>query len=239
MKVLIHGKSSKDIEPVIKSFGLNIVTSNPEVVISFGGDGTLLSSERLYPGIAKLPIRNSKFCNKCSSHKDEDLLKKLVEGKLKLREYTKLETQVLYKRFYALNDFVIRNIRPIHTIRFKIIQNSVPSKLFIGDGLVLSTSFGSTGYFKSITGQSFNTSRKEWGIILNNTTEKTKPIYPKPGEEIGFSLVRGQATLSFDNSPEVFTIDEGSQLQFKLSEKVAKIYESTSLRCPKCKVIRE
>lgn len=238
MKILISGKNFKELETLVKEAGFEIVKSGPDIVISFGGDGTLLTSERLFPGIPKLPLRNSLVCKKCPDHQDEVILKKLLTGKLKLKEYKKLETSLLYKKFYALNDFVIRNIKPIHTIRFKVVKNKIPSKLYIGDGLVLSTSFGSTGYFKSITGQSFEIYKKEWGIVLNNTTQKVKAIYPKPNEEIGFKLIRGQATLSFDNSPEVFTIDEDSELNFKLSDKIATIYQPTSLRCPSCEVMR-
>ena len=239
MKILISGNNSKDIAGVVKKLGFDIVNSNPDIVLSFGGDGTLLTSERLYPSIPKLPLRNSLFCQKCPDHQDEVILNELLNGKLKLKEYKKLETSLFYKKFFALNDFVIRNIKPIHTIRFKVIENETPSKLYIGDGLVISTSFGLTGYFKSITNLSFDKTQKEWGIVLNNTTEKVNPVYPRSNEEVGFKLVRGQATLSFDNSPEVFTIDEGSEVIFKLSNQFARIYESTSLRCPKCKVIRD
>lgn len=230
MKVLLVGKNPKDIEQLVKNLGFEVVTDNPDVVISYGGDGTLLSAERQLPGIPKLSIRNSDICKKCSDHEDEVVLKKLLEGNLKLKEYKKLETTILYKNFYALNDFVIRNFSPIHAIRFE-----VNDKFLIGDGIAVSTPFGSSGYFKSITGQTFE---KGFGVAFNNTTEKIPPIIFKNEDSVTFKLVRGQATLSFDNSPDIFTIDEGSELIFKLSNQVAKIYEDTSLRCPNCKVIR-
>lgn len=231
MKVLLHGKDAKNIERLVKTLGFEIVTDNPDVVITYGGDGTLLSSEREYPGIPKLPIRNSLFCNKCAEHKDEVLLKNLMEDKLQLKEYEKLHTNIEGKDLYALNDFVIRNSNPTHTIRFRV--NEGP--LLIGDGIVVSTSFGSTGYFKSITGQTFD---EGFGVAFNNTTEKIPPLFLKDEDSLTFQLIRGKATLSFDNNPDVFNIDEGSELIFKLSNQLAKIYEDTSLRCPNCQVIR-
>lgn len=230
MKTLIVGKEIIEIEKKIKDAGFEIVKENPEIVISYGGDGTLLHAEREYPGVPKLPMRNNRVCKKCSSHEDEVVIKKLIEGKLKLKEYKKLETAFLYKKFYALNDFVIRNIEPIHAIRFR-----VNDRFFIGDGIIISTSFGSTGYFKSVTGQTF---KNGFGLAFNNITEKEDPIYPKDDDQIGFKLIRGKATLSFDNSPDIFIIDEGSQLVFKLSDQTAKIFEAESLRCPNCQVIR-
>lgn len=233
MNVMIFGKNAKNIEGLVKNLGLQVVTSNPEVIISYGGDGTLLSAERQYPNIPKLPMRNSQICKKCPNHEDEVVLKSLLKGKLQLKEYQKIETSLLYKSFFALNDFVIRNLSPIHTIRFK--TSATGDKLLIGDGLVLATTFGSTGYFKSITNQTLD---KGFGLAFNNTTEQMPPVVFKNQDSLIFDLIRGKATLSFDNSPDIFTIDEGSQLIFKLSNQVAKIYDTDSLRCPNCQVMR-
>ncbi|MBI2196238.1 hypothetical protein HYU45_01355 [Candidatus Daviesbacteria bacterium] len=232
MKVLLTGKDSKDIESLVKSLGLEIVATNPDVVISYGGDGTLLTSERVYPGVPKLPIRDSLICKKCPDHEEKVLLQELLASKLKLKEYKKLETTFFYRTFTALNDFVIRNAQPMHAIRFQI---SNTNKLLIGDGIVLSTPFGSTGYFKSITGETFE---RGWGVAFNNTTQKIPPLFLKDGDTITFKLGRGSATLSFDNNPDIFKIDEGSELQFKLSDQTAKIYELESLRCPNCHITR-
>lgn len=244
MKVLLYGKNSKDIEELVTSLGFEIVTANPDVVISYGGDGTLLSAERLYPGLPKLPIRNSQVCKKCSIHDDKSVLTNSIEGRLELKEYRKLTTTILYKVFHALNDFVIRNSDPTHTIRFRVtssmsssdlIGGSINKQLLIGDGIVVATSFGSTGYFKSIARQILKTG---FGVAFNNTTQNFPPLILKQEDSVNFQLIRGKAVLSFDNNPDIFTIDEGSQISFKLSDQVARIYEDTSLRCPKCKVIR-
>lgn len=229
MKVILVGKNSKNIEELVKSLGFEIVTSSPDIVISYGGDGTLLSSEREHLSVPKLSIRNSRFCNKCAEHEDKKVLEDLLAAKLKLKEYKKLHTSFGGKDLYALNDFVIRNEQTIHAIRF-----NVNGKFFIGDGIVLSTPFGSTAYFKSITGKSFESG---FGLAFNNTTEKVEPIYLNESDSVNFQLVRGKANLSFDNNPDIFNIPEGTEITFNLSDKVAKIYES-SLRCPKCEVIR-
>ncbi len=233
MKALLHGNNSKDIASLLKSLGVEIVNSKPDVVITYGGDGTLISSERMYPGIPKLPIRDSRVCNKCLRHQDETILKKLVAGKLTLSEYKKLETTILYKQLFALNDFVIRNVLPIHAIRF--LTSVTSEKLLIGDGIVLSTPFGSSGYFKSITGKTFE---KDWGLAFNNTTQNSPPIFLKDKDSVTFKLIRGTATLSFDNNPDLFKIDEGSEIMFKLSDQKAKIFEAQSLRCLDCKITR-
>ena len=229
MKVLLFGKNIKNLEPQIKELGFE-VSSNPDLIISYGGDGTLLKAERAYPGVAKIPIRDPKNYLKCNKHTDAQILLDFKKNKLKLKESKKLETTLLYKKFYALNDFVVRNQHPIHAIRFE-----VNNKYFIGDGIVVSTPFGSTGYFKSITSKTFT---KGFGVAFNNTTQKTAPVFFPDQDIVTFKLIRGKASISFDNSPEIFNIDEGSELIFKVSDQVAKIYSPETLRCPDCQVKR-
>lgn len=229
MKVLLYGRTAKTIEGLTKSLGFQLVTSNPEVVISYGGDGTLLSTERRFPHIPKLPIRSSTLYHKCPKHKDETMLKKLLEGKLHLKEYKKLVTTILYKNFYALNDFVIRNSDTTHSIRFK--ASETDDKLLIGDGVVISTPLGSTAYFKSITQKSF---KSGFGLAFNNITGKIPPVLLKDNDQVTVNLIRGKATLSFDNNPDIFVLDEGSELIFSLSDQTAQIYDPETLRCTNC-----
>ncbi len=238
MKVIIFGNHPDEFATLVKSVGLEIVQHNPDLVISYGGDGTLISSEREYPGIPKLPIRRDSVSQKCSEHQNDLVLKKLLDNTIELVEYPKLKTSFFYKDFLALNDFVIRNASPIHTIRFKINApvEINPDQLYIGDGIVIATSFGSSGYFKSITNKTF---ADGFALAFNNTTEQTAPIYLKPSNTITFELVRGQATLSYDNSPDIFNLDEGSQIAFSQSDQVAKIYAIDNLRCLNCKVKRD
>ncbi len=238
MKALLYGKNSKNIAQLIQDLGIEIVDSSPDVVISYGGDGTLLTSERIYPGIPKLPIRDSRICNKCLNHTDTVVLKKLLDKKLRLKEHRKLHINIAGKDLFALSDFVVRNSEPIHTIRFKIKKNNTEiNKILIGDGVILATPFGSTGYFKSITNISFD---HGFALAFNNITERKNPIYfqEDQNETLELELKRGKATLSFDNNPEIINLKEGIKLLFDLSDKVAKIYDDTSLRCPNCRLTR-
>src|SRR3989338_7529877 len=243
MKVLVSGKNSEDLEPLVKQLGFEIVSENHEAVISYGGDGTVLASERQYPSIPKLPIRSDSVSKKCADHQSKDLLKKLLQGKLDLTEYRKLETTIEGKPLLALNDFVIRNKDAIHSIRFRMTVPSHPvpdtgsinNNLFIGDGVVISTPYGSSGYFQSITGQTFDSG---FGLAFNNTTEKLEPQFFNEEDQISFKLSRGQAALTSDNAPDIYLIPEGMEISFKLSDQTAKIYELDSLRCPNCIVTR-
>lgn len=228
MKVLLYGKNSKDIKGLVTDLGFEVVVVSPDVVISYGGDGTLLASERLYPGIPKLPIRDSLVCKKCSEHEEKVVLKALIDGQLHLKEYRKLHTKIAGKDLHALNDFVIRNKEAVHAIRFE-----VQGKYLIGDGIVISTPLGSTGYFKSITQTTFS---KGFRVAFNNTTEKVNPIILGLSDKVYFKLIRGHGGLTYDNSHNQYTIKEGAQIIFKESLQKASIYIAESLRCLNCKI---
>ena len=67
MKVAIVGLQKKQFITKLKTEYPDFVidTEHPEMVICYGGDGTLLFGEREYPGIPKILVRNSKVCFLC------------------------------------------------------------------------------------------------------------------------------------------------------------------------------
>lgn len=237
MKVLLFGKNANTLEKLAKSYGLEPVSHHPDLILTYGGDGTLLASERLFPSIPKFPIRDSKVCNKCPKHETDVLLNLLLTKKLPLKTQPKLEAIFENERFLALNDIVIRNQTPIHAIRFILKINSEITKpeLIIGDGIVVSTAFGSTGYFQSVTKESFDQNFK---IAFSNTTQIIKSLEFKAGDGIEVEIVRGPAVLSLDNNPHLLTLKEKDTVKLLVSNQIAKIYNPETLRCKNCQIKR-
>ncbi len=238
IKIGLFGKNSDSIRHLIPEYGLQLVEDQPDVLISYGGDGTLLSAERKYPSIPKLPIRDSKVCKKCPLHTTEHLLQELSEGKIKLENYPKLEAKFNGEDVLSLNDLSLRNSIPIHALRLRVYINGKLTKpeLIIGDGVVFTTVFGSTGYYKSITRQTIN---KDFAIAFNNTTETIEPIEFSKADEIKVEIVRGPGTLSSDNNPKLFTLKEGDTVYISPSAHNAQIYVEKTLRCSDCIILRD
>lgn len=238
MKVLLFGKNSESISHLIPEYGLELVFDKPDVIISYGGDGTLLAAERKYPGIPKLPIRDSKVCKKCPLHTSENLLSELSEGKIKLEEFPKLEAKIRDGSLVAINDLVIRNSTPIHALRFRVYINSklLLPEVIIGDGVVFTTVFGSTGYFQSITRKSIS---EGFGLAFSNTTFPIEPVKFNKGDPIKVEIIRGPGTLSSDNNPKFYSLKEGDQVLIQGALQSAQIYVEKTLRCDKCVVLRD
>ena len=147
-RVLVLGKDLEDVLSVVRENGLQPVQESPEVVITYGGDGILLHSEREWPGVPKLPLRNSQRGRKCEPREVREAIAKLARGELvrraKLR--AKGRSQV------GLNDVIVHNARPTSSLRCRVfVDDHEFGHEIVGDGVVVATPFGSTAYYRSIT----------------------------------------------------------------------------------------
>jgi len=236
-KVFLFGKNSDSIRHFIPQFNLELVEDTPEVIISYGGDGTLLSAERKYPGIPKLPIRDSKTCKKCPAHTTEALLKALAEGLLNFKYFPKLEAKTESADILAINDIVIRNTTPMHALRFRVFLNGQQIKpdVIIGDGVVITTPFGSSGYYQSITRETVNSG---FALAFNNTTKHLESIKFTSPQDIKIVIIRGPGSLSSDNNPKIYSLKENDEVKITASPHKAQIFMDT-LRCENCVISRD
>lgn len=232
MNIFIIGKQKKEVEKlkeIIKkcSTDCKLNSRYPDIVISFGGDGSLFIAERLYPGIPKLPLRDKSLCLLCNKFEVEKILDRLSTKKFSITEYNKIEGIIKKKhksiKIIGMNDIVIRNKEPYHAIRFNV---KVNKKLFfrlsgeiIGDGIVAATSTGSTGYFHSIAKKTFN---KGIGIAFNNPTEKIRPIIGKNLKAV-LKIIRNTAQVSVDNYKKIYEMNEGDKIIIKKSDEKYRI----------------
>lgn len=245
IKVSLFGKNSNSIRHFLPQFDLEISEDNPDVIISYGGDGTLLSAERKFPGIPKLPIRDSIVCKKCSEHKTETLLKDLSGGKIDLKIFPKLQAKFGEEDILAINDIVVRNSTPMHALRFKVFKNNatITPEIIIGDGTVAATPFGSTGYYQSITRKTIDERSslvdRGFALAFNNTTVNIEPIHFSKNDKIKIIIVRGPGSLSSDNNPKLLSLREADEITIFPSTHHAKIYVKTTLRCEKCVILRD
>jgi NAD kinase len=91
--------------------------------------------------------------------------------------------------------------------------------IIIGDGIVVANTFGSTGYFKSITKKSFT---KGIGIALNNTNTDMDSVLTE-NAEIRFELKRNNAGFSVDNDKKIIVLKPGDSVIIKPSVQRARI----------------
>ena len=167
MHVAVIGRNKKAIEDLLRRAGFSLVESDPQMVVSFGGDGTLMRAEAIYPGIPKIILKDSMICKKCSSFSNEEVLKKVSDGRYVIEALPKLEVEADGKKLSGMNDIIVHNKDSRHAIRYRIkVGGKDIGHEIIGDGIVVATPFGSTAYFKSITDSFFEVSI---GLAFNNS----------------------------------------------------------------------
>ncbi|MCD6547501.1 MAG: NAD(+)/NADH kinase [Nanoarchaeota archaeon] len=216
MKLAIVSKY--DVKHLAKKY-FKIVKSNPDFVLAYGGDGTLLFAEKLYPNIPKIFVKHKSSCRSCELLNLENVLKKVANGNYKIKELIKLEANVNGKKFVALNDINIHYIPPEALRFFVYVNGKRVNGEFIGDGVVVCTPFGSTAYFKSITRKTFN---KGIGIAFNNTTRFQKPKVVSEDSKIVVEITRGSGVVVADNQKPI-KIKKGDKVKIKKNDGMARI----------------
>ena len=224
MKIAVIGKIGTDakyFKKDIEKAGFELTDKNPNLVVSYGGDGTLLATERIFPGVPKLSIKNSSTCQKCFDVPLIDALNKIKNQEYQIEKLTKLECSVNgEQKLICMNDFVIRNDVPTHALRFEIEVNSKTHKHLIGDGVVIATPFGSTGYFNSITRRPFT---KGIGVAFNNLTKPKPHLLFSDQSVISIKIQRRTGVLVADTNPKCISLKEGDIVTVNKSKGIAQM----------------
>lgn len=146
-----------------------------DMVIALGGDGTMLRTTRVV-GSRRTPILGVNlgklgFLAEVSIDELDSCISDILAGKFFLQERTLLEasTRGLRSPFIALNDIVIDKAASSRVISIATSVNGEFLATFTGDGIILSTPTGSTGYALSNGGPI---------VTPNNRTIMISPICP-------------------------------------------------------------
>lgn len=221
MKVALVGDAKHEAAGILKAAGFEIVETAPEFVFTYGGDGTLMSAEHMFPGTPKVPLRNSIICKKCSPLPNEEVIRKFAAGEYEIDEMWKLEAEFDGRKILGLNDIVLHNHDPRHAIRYRLWTDRTEiAKVIIGDGVVVATPFGSTAYYRSITKSFFEIGI---GIAFNNSTEPFDHMVIDESRTITIRIERGPALVYADNMKDAFQIEQGQEFKIRKSSETAKV----------------
>lgn len=156
-------KSKEKIESFLKlaeNNGFTIVDDHTKanIVVSIGGDGTFLQAVRktgfsencLYTGIndTLTPALYADFY----IDETEKILDAITNEKIEVRRYPTIKATIDgHTSFYCLNECTIRS-SIIKTFVMDVHIDDFHFETFRGDGMIISTPTGSTGYSKSVKG---------------------------------------------------------------------------------------
>ena len=221
MKILIYGNDTEEIIKIAEEAGFDVVTENPDMVASIGGDGTFMLSEKSFPEVPKFILKKSKTSKLGHDLSPEIILNKIIKDEYVAEDKIKIEAISKDKIIVGLNEIIVHNVDPRRAIRYEIFINGkkVGGEI-IGDGVVISTPYGSTGYYRSITDSFFEVGI---GVAFNNSTEQSDHMVLKDDSEIVVKITRGKAIVYADNNDEEIFLDNGDEVLIKKHKNTAKI----------------
>ncbi|MFV9510091.1 NAD kinase [Tepidibacillus sp. LV47] len=206
---------------------------NPHLIISIGGDGTMLeafhSNKHRLNEVAFLGIHTGHlgFYADWQPNQLETIVSLIATQSMKTIEYPllKIKIQTHDQKIYeylALNEFTVKNLEKTLVMKIKI--NHEDFEMFRGDGLCISTPSGSTGYNKSLGGALIHPSLESIQVSemasINNRVYRTigSPLvlpkhhyidlYPQHQGEIRFTLDHLSMQMKNVYSIQGFVADE-------------------------------
>lgn len=153
---------AQQLESLLQESDTEISDLSPDIVISVGGDGTLLSAFHRYAHI----LDKVRFIGVHTGHLGfytdwrefnlEDLVEQIKQDKEESEQYPLLDVRIAYsdgkevKHYLALNESILKLMDK--TLVCDVFIRDEFFERFRGDGLCVSTPTGSTGYNKSVGG---------------------------------------------------------------------------------------
>ncbi len=205
-----------------------------DAVVSVGGDGTFLFTSRVFAGtdVPVFGVNSSRlgFNTRIELSEIESYLRSFMQDKSKFEYKDLLDISIdgEPQKYTVLNEGVISHTGISRMIRLNVFLNDDPIYDFRGDGLIISTSTGSTAYNLSAGGPILHPSVD--AIALSPICPHTLAIRPYilPNDRCVNIIVKESTTqpqLTLDGQ-KIILLNVNQNISFKKSEKTVKIVKS-------------
>lgn len=189
------------------------------LLVSFGGDGTLLWTAQ-QAAAAHVPLLGVNagrlgFLTEVQFDDVSSAIDRWAAGDFVLERRPLLDAQVVGKspRFFALNDAVVHKGEVLNLIRMDVVIDGVPAGRFDADGAVVSTPTGSTAYALSLGGPIVHPEVATLVFMpLNPHSLFNRPVVLPESARISIRLPEGSGLLSCDGQVST-ALEQGAEVQ--------------------------
>ena len=245
MNTMINFLSNKDIKLLIdessdyennhtKSVNHNDFVKTVDLIVVFGGDGTLLNSARKYLDyeIPILGINMGKvgFLTDIKVDNFEKSLSDILDGNYLIEERNLVSAKFNNKHLYGLNEVVIHSGSYAQLMRYQLSVNDRIVYEQRSDGLIVATPTGSTAYALSAGGPIIHPSLDVWTILpMLPQSLSSRPFIISSEEKVVINLFDGpneQAKICVDGQDDI-------DLPFNVEISISKMKKTLKLVHPK------
>ena len=188
-------------------------SSKADLIIVFGGDGTLLASARRYLKF-NIPILGINmgtvgFLTDIKIEDFESVIKDIIDGNCKIEERNLVSATFNNTTVYGLNEIVIHSGAYTQLMRYRLSVNEKVVYEQRSDGLIIATPTGSTAYALSAGGPIIHPELDVWTILpMLPQSISSRPFVISSNEEVKVNLLRGpleSAKICADGQEDIST----------------------------------
>jgi NAD+ kinase len=180
----------------VKALSHEDLVEKVDLIIVFGGDGTLLNSARQYLD-SQIPILgvnmgNVGFLTDLSVDNFEITITEILSGNYKIEERNLVSAQFDDNHLYGLNEVVIHSGAYAQLMRYRLSVNNKVVYEQRSDGLIVATPTGSTAYSLSAGGPIIHPSLDVWTILpMLPQSLSSRPFIISSDENVEMELFEG------------------------------------------------
>ena len=201
-----------------------------DIVVVFGGDGTLLNAARKYLNydipILGINMGNVGFLTDISTDNFEKTIKEVLDGNYKIEERNLVSAKFGNNHLYGLNEVVIHSGAYAQLMRYRLNVNDKVVYEQKSDGLIIATPTGSTAYALSAGGPIIHPSLDVWTILpMLPQSLSSRPFVISTDEKVEMDLFDGpneNAKICVDGQDDI-DIPYGEKILISKMEKTLKL----------------
>ena len=201
-----------------------------DIVVVFGGDGTLLNAARKYLNydipILGINMGNVGFLTDISTDNFEKTIKEVLDGNYKIEERNLVSAKFGNNHLYGLNEVVIHSGAYAQLMRYRLNVNDKVVYEQRSDGLIIATPTGSTAYALSAGGPIIHPSLDVWTILpMLPQSLSSRPFVISTDEKVEMDLFDGpseNAKICVDGQDDI-DIPYGEKILISKMEKTLKL----------------
>ena len=201
-----------------------------DLIIVFGGDGTLLNSARQYLD-SQIPILgvnmgNVGFLTDLSVDNFETTITDILSGNYKIEERNLVSAKFDENHLYGLNEVVIHSGAYAQLMRYRLSVNNKVVYEQRSDGLIVATPTGSTAYSLSAGGPIIHPSLDVWTILpMLPQSLSSRPFIISSDENVEMELFEGpndSAKICVDGQDDI-DVSYGVKISISKMKKTLKL----------------